>query len=99
MAQAFWRGATAGPEPLRGTNASRMVGPGRRKLCARAVGQAHDPVRLPALTWGIDYFESSFPKRMNRVCDTNLRRRITKSIRSVGCVADIPRHPRPIRAS
>src|SRR5436189_986384 len=99
MAQAFWRGATAGPEALRGNNASGMVGPGRWNLCARAVGQAHDPVRLPALTSGIDYFESSFPKRMNPVCDTNLRRRITKSIRSVGCSADIPAHPKHTRAS
>ncbi|PYS45144.1 MAG: hypothetical protein DMG13_32690 [Acidobacteria bacterium] len=44
-------------------------------------------MRLTALASRIDHIDSSFAKRMNRVCDTNLRGRIIKSIRSVGCVA------------
>src|SRR2546422_5467284 len=31
---------------------------------------------------------------MNWVCDTNVRGRITKSIRSLGCAADIPARPK-----
>ncbi|PYS53134.1 MAG: hypothetical protein DMG13_13875 [Acidobacteria bacterium] len=89
MAQTFWRSATANSNAFGGNVASGMVCPRRWNLCARAVGQTHDPVRLAALPSGMDHFESSFPKGMNRVCDPNLRGRITKSIRSVECVARI----------
>ena len=91
IAQAFWRAASANSE-AGGNTASGMVGPGRWNLCARAVRQTHDPVRLTALASGMDHFESSFPK-WNRVCDRNLLGRITKSIRSVGCVAHIEERP------
>jgi hypothetical protein len=94
IAQTFWRGASADSEALGRNNASGMVGPGRWNLCARAVGQTHNPVRLTALASRMDHFESSFPKRMNRVCDPNLSGRITKSIRSVECIAHIPKRPR-----
>src|SRR6266481_2507049 len=93
IAQTFWRGASADSEALGRNNASGMVGPVRWNLCARAVGQTHHPVRLTALASGMDHFESSFPKRMNRVCDPNLRGRITKSIRSVECVPHIAKRP------
>ncbi len=64
-------------------------------MLARTVRDLADPVRLSALASRIDHIDSSVAKRMNRVCDTNLRGRIMKSIRSVGCVAGIPAHPRP----
>lgn len=83
IAQTFRRGAASDSSALGGNDASGMVGPGGWNLRARAVGQTHDPVRLMALASGVDHFESSFPKRMNRVGDPNLPGRFMKSIRSV----------------